>query len=147
MSKSILFFQGQRSDTLPRDQRLDWRSDSGLSDGRQTYGVDLTGGYYDAGDNVKFGFPMAFTTTMLSWSIIEFASLRASQFPRRRPMGLRLPSQVRLPASQSHLRSVHEHQQRNGGAEVCDKNSIPKFVSAYNDVVSELRMGLIDHMY
>ncbi|CAN0890425.1 Endoglucanase 24 [Linum grandiflorum] len=72
LSKSILFFQGQRSGSLPRDQRLTWRADSGLSDGRQTYGTDLTGGYYDAGDNVKFGFPMAFTTTMLSWSIIEF---------------------------------------------------------------------------
>ncbi|CAN1816491.1 Endoglucanase 1 [Linum perenne] len=72
---------------------------------RRTRGVDLTGDYYDASDNVKFGFPMAFTTTMLSWSIIEFASLRASQFPSRRPLGLRLPSQVRLPASQSHLRS------------------------------------------
>ncbi|WRX13827.1 Glycoside hydrolase family 9 - like 6 [Theobroma cacao] len=34
--------------------------------------VDLTGGYYDAGDNVKFGFPMAFTTTLLAWSIIDF---------------------------------------------------------------------------
>lgn len=34
--------------------------------------MDLTGGYYDAGDNVKFGFPMAFTTTLLSWSIIDF---------------------------------------------------------------------------
>lgn len=34
--------------------------------------VDLTGGYYDAGDNIKFGFPMAFTTTMLAWSIIDF---------------------------------------------------------------------------
>lgn len=30
------------------------------------------GGYYDAGDNVKFNFPMAFSTTMLSWSVIEF---------------------------------------------------------------------------
>ena len=30
------------------------------------------GGYYDAGDNVKFGFPFAFTITMLSWSTIEF---------------------------------------------------------------------------
>ncbi|KAM7465502.1 hypothetical protein LguiB_013064 [Lonicera macranthoides] len=28
--------------------------------------VDLTGGYYNAGDNVKFNFPMAYTTTMLS---------------------------------------------------------------------------------
>ena len=34
--------------------------------------VDLSGGYYDAGDNIKFGFPMAFTTTMLSWSVIDF---------------------------------------------------------------------------
>ncbi len=33
--------------------------------------VDLTGGYYDAGDNVKFGFPMAFTVTMLAWGVIE----------------------------------------------------------------------------
>lgn len=34
--------------------------------------VDLVGGYYDAGDNVKFGFPMAFTVTMLAWSVVEF---------------------------------------------------------------------------
>lgn len=30
------------------------------------------GGYYDAGDNLKLGFPLAFTITMLSWSTIEF---------------------------------------------------------------------------
>ena len=41
--------------------------------------VDLVGGYYDAGDNVKFGFPMAFTTTMLSWSVIEFGGLMKSE--------------------------------------------------------------------
>lgn len=35
--------------------------------------VDLTGGYYDAGDNVKFGLPMAFTLTMLAWSVVEFS--------------------------------------------------------------------------
>lgn len=34
--------------------------------------MDLVGGYYDAGDNVKFGLPMAFTVTMMSWSIIEY---------------------------------------------------------------------------
>lgn len=34
--------------------------------------VDLVGGYYDAGDNVKFGLPMAFTITMMSWSILEY---------------------------------------------------------------------------
>lgn len=36
--------------------------------------VDLVGGYYDAGDNVKFGLPMAFTITMMSWSIIEYGN-------------------------------------------------------------------------
>lgn len=34
--------------------------------------VDLVGGYYDAGDHVKFGLPMAFTVTMLSWGVIDF---------------------------------------------------------------------------
>ncbi|KAL8162342.1 hypothetical protein V2J09_013831 [Rumex salicifolius] len=71
LAKSILFFQGQRSGKLPKDQLLSWRSDSGLRDGSLA-GVDLTGGYYDAGDNVKFNFPMAYTTTMLSWGVIEF---------------------------------------------------------------------------
>jgi len=36
------------------------------------------GGYYDAGDNVKFGLPMAFTVTMMSWSIIEYGKQMAS---------------------------------------------------------------------
>uniref|UniRef100_A0A803M9F7 Endoglucanase n=1 Tax=Chenopodium quinoa TaxID=63459 RepID=A0A803M9F7_CHEQI len=74
LTKSILFFEGQRSGKLPANQRVSWRKDSGLSDGAQAH-VDLVGGYYDAGDNVKFGFPMAFTTTMLSWSVIEFGGL------------------------------------------------------------------------
>ncbi|WVZ85780.1 hypothetical protein U9M48_032657 [Paspalum notatum var. saurae] len=70
LGKAILFFQGQRSGQLPPDQAVTWRSNSGLSDGSAA-NVDLTGGYYDGGDNVKFGFPMAFTTTMLSWSVLE----------------------------------------------------------------------------
>ncbi|CAN6480414.1 unnamed protein product [Victoria cruziana] len=73
LAKSILFFEGQRSGKLPTSQRMTWRADSGLSDGAAD-DVDLAGGYYDAGDNVKFGFPMAFTTTMLAWSVIEFGS-------------------------------------------------------------------------
>uniref|UniRef100_A0A804PMV2 Endoglucanase n=1 Tax=Zea mays TaxID=4577 RepID=A0A804PMV2_MAIZE len=71
LHKCILFFEGQRSGRLPPDQRLRWRRDSGLHDGAAA-GVDLTGGYYDAGDNVKFGFPMAFTATLMSWGLIDF---------------------------------------------------------------------------
>ncbi|KAK8965187.1 Endoglucanase 23 [Platanthera guangdongensis] len=77
LTKSILFFEGQRSGRLPPDQRANWRGDSALSDGSSA-GVDLQGGYYDAGDNVKFGFPMAFTTTMLAWSVIEFGEFMPS---------------------------------------------------------------------
>jgi hypothetical protein len=36
--------------------------------------VDLVGGYYDAGDNVKFGWPMSFTVSLLSWAAIEYES-------------------------------------------------------------------------
>lgn len=71
LSKAILFYEGQRSGFLPQDQKMTWRGNSGLGDGAATP-QELTGGYYDAGDNVKFGFPMAFTTTMLAWSVIEF---------------------------------------------------------------------------
>ncbi|KAF4323903.1 hypothetical protein G195_001864 [Phytophthora kernoviae 00238/432] len=35
-------------------------------------GVDLTGGWYDAGDHVKFGLPMAYSATMLAWSVVEY---------------------------------------------------------------------------
>ncbi|GAY41386.1 hypothetical protein CUMW_059050 [Citrus unshiu] len=73
LSKCVLFFEGQRSGKLPSTQRMTWRKDSALRDGADV-GVDLVGGYYDAGDNIKFSFPMAFTTTMLAWSILEFGS-------------------------------------------------------------------------
>ncbi|XP_047060308.1 endoglucanase 2-like [Lolium rigidum] len=71
LSKSILFLEAQRSGVLPGNQRISWRANSGLLDGKAN-GVDLTGGYYDAGDNVKFGLPMAFTVTMMSWSVLEY---------------------------------------------------------------------------
>ncbi|KAH7863360.1 hypothetical protein Vadar_016523 [Vaccinium darrowii] len=83
LEKSILFYEGQRSGKLPTDQRLKWRGDSGLSDGSSD-NVDLVGGYYDAGDNVKFGLPMAFTTTMLSWSVIEFGNSMQNQIQKAR---------------------------------------------------------------
>ncbi|CAH9097990.1 unnamed protein product, partial [Cuscuta europaea] len=71
LSKSILFFEGQRSGKLPATQRVSWRKDSALQDGSD-WKVDLAGGYYDAGDNVKYTFPMAFTTTLLAWSVVEY---------------------------------------------------------------------------
>ncbi|XP_031268044.1 endoglucanase 4-like [Pistacia vera] len=77
LTKSILFFEGQRSGKIPSNQRMTWRKDSALKDGIEI-GVDLTGGYYDAGDNVKFNFPMSFSITMLAWSVIEFGDSMGS---------------------------------------------------------------------
>ncbi|ERN12111.1 hypothetical protein AMTRI_Chr01g131900 [Amborella trichopoda] len=77
LSKSIMFFEAQRSGYLPGNQRVKWRADSGLHDGKAS-GVDLVGGYYDAGDNVKFGLPMAFTITMMSWSVLEYGKQMGS---------------------------------------------------------------------
>lgn len=71
LQKSILFYEAQRSGRLPADNRLNWRADSGLQDGSDR-GVDLTGGWYDAGDHVKFGFPMASSATLLAWGAFEY---------------------------------------------------------------------------
>ncbi|EYU26799.1 hypothetical protein MIMGU_mgv1a020424mg [Erythranthe guttata] len=73
LSKSLLFFEAQRSGLLPSDQRVQWRGNSGIRDGKSV-NVNLVGGYYDAGDNVKFGLPMAYSVTMLAWSVVEFGN-------------------------------------------------------------------------
>ncbi|KAF9616397.1 hypothetical protein IFM89_029651, partial [Coptis chinensis] len=64
---ALRFFNAQKSGRLPKDNNVSWRGDSGLRDG-------LVGGYYDAGDNSKLHFPLAFSMTMLSWSVIEYST-------------------------------------------------------------------------
>jgi endoglucanase len=71
LQKSEFFYEAQRSGPLPANKRITWRGDSGLRDGADV-GRDLTGGWYDAGDHVKFGFPMAGSTTMLAWGLVEY---------------------------------------------------------------------------
>jgi len=68
---SLLFYEAQRTGRLPTDQRVRWRGDSALNDGRDV-GHDLTGGYFDAGDHMKFGFPMASAATVLAWGLVDY---------------------------------------------------------------------------
>jgi hypothetical protein len=68
---SILFYEAQRSGKLPANNRIFWRHDSMVDAGKDN-NVDLTGGYYDAGDNVKFNFPQASALTLLAWSAVEW---------------------------------------------------------------------------
>jgi len=70
LQKSIIFYEFQRSGKLPADKRDNWRGDSGMNDGKDQ-NVDLTGGWYDAGDHVKFNLPMSYTISMLAWSLYE----------------------------------------------------------------------------
>lgn len=46
LTKSILFFEGQRSGKLPNNQRLTWRKDSGLRDGFDQ-GVSIIYQYFE----------------------------------------------------------------------------------------------------
>ncbi len=73
LQDSMLFYEIQRSGKLPADNRVSWRGDSDLTDGADV-GLDLTGGYHDAGDEVKFGLPAAYSMTTLAWGGISNAA-------------------------------------------------------------------------
>ena len=72
LQKSMFFYECQESGELWPDNRVTWRANSAMNDGSDA-GTDLTGGWYDAGDHVKFNFPMAFSATALAWGGIDFA--------------------------------------------------------------------------
>jgi endoglucanase len=73
LQKSLFFYEAQQSGVLPDWNRVNWRGDSGLNDGADV-GRNLTGGWYDAGDHVKFGFPMAASVTLLAMGAVEYRS-------------------------------------------------------------------------
>lgn len=72
LQKSFFLYEANRSGELGDENRIEWRGDSATDDGSDV-GLDLTGGYYDAGDHVKFGLPMAATSTMLAWGGVEYS--------------------------------------------------------------------------
>jgi aryl-phospho-beta-D-glucosidase BglC (GH1 family) len=71
LQRSLLFYDAQRSGDLPANFRVSWRGDSAVNDGADV-GIDLSGGFYDAGDHVKFGLPMTATMTMLGWGLVQY---------------------------------------------------------------------------
>ena len=69
LQKSIYFYECQQSGTLP-----DWNRAKGLWRGDSQLGCAVQGGWVDAGDNVKFGLPMANSAAMLAWAYYEWPS-------------------------------------------------------------------------
>lgn len=66
---TLKFYEAQRaSGPFPT---VTWRRAGGLNDGDDV-GRDLTGGWFDAGDHVKFNLPMSYSATMLNWGMIAF---------------------------------------------------------------------------
>ncbi|MEB3334363.1 MAG: glycoside hydrolase family 9 protein [Cyanobacteriota bacterium] len=86
LSQSFLFYEAQRSGDLPSDSRVAWRRDSALGDANarldannngqleagESITRDLSGGYYDAGDRMKYAYPMASAMTLLGWGMQQF---------------------------------------------------------------------------
>jgi hypothetical protein len=73
LQKSIMFYKANRLGDLPDNYILPWRADAAMTDGADV-GLDLTGGWADAGDGVKFGHPMAYAAAQLAWSVYEYRS-------------------------------------------------------------------------
>ncbi|EPR10025.1 glycoside hydrolase family 9 protein [Ruminiclostridium papyrosolvens] len=71
MQKSILFYKANRLGDLPDNYVLPYRGDAAMTDGKDV-GLDLTGGWADAGDGIKFTHPMSYAAGQLGWAVYEY---------------------------------------------------------------------------
>ncbi|KAI0068914.1 glycoside hydrolase family 9 protein [Artomyces pyxidatus] len=71
LGNSLYFYEAQRSGRLPSTKRVSWRNDSAVNDGSDV-SLDLSGGYYDAGDYIKCTFPLSFTIMSACWGANDF---------------------------------------------------------------------------
>ncbi len=65
LQKSLYFYECQQAGPLPDWNRVEWRADSTMDD-------FITGGWYDAGDHVKFNLPMAYSASMIAWGLYQY---------------------------------------------------------------------------
>ncbi|KAK4722155.1 hypothetical protein R3W88_012388 [Solanum pinnatisectum] len=73
LNKALLFFDAQKSGRFMENSSIRFRGDSGMNDGKSNEkNLDLVGGFYDAGNNIKFSFTIAYTVSLLSWTVIEY---------------------------------------------------------------------------
>ncbi|HYH04947.1 MAG TPA: glycoside hydrolase family 9 protein [Bacillota bacterium] len=70
-AKSILYYEASWCGPDAGKNRLPWRDACHIEDGKDV-GLDLTGGFHDAGDHVKFGLPQVYAASTLGWAYYEF---------------------------------------------------------------------------
>jgi hypothetical protein len=69
---SIIFYDANKcGKDAGENNAFSWRGACHTSDGSDV-GVDLSGGYHDAGDHVKFGITEGYAASVLAWSLYEF---------------------------------------------------------------------------
>lgn len=56
---------------VAKDNVFSWRSACHTNDGKFV-GADLTGGFHDCGDHIKFGITNGYASSILGWSLYEF---------------------------------------------------------------------------
>lgn len=72
LAKSILFYEAQRAGPLnTQENRIPYRGSSTLNDGCKV-AANLEGGWFDAGDHVKFALPGAWSATILAYGLIDY---------------------------------------------------------------------------
>ncbi|KAH7914309.1 glycoside hydrolase family 9 protein [Hygrophoropsis aurantiaca] len=71
LGELLYFYDEQRSGTLPASNRVSWRNNSAVNDGSDVH-LDLSGGFYDAGDYIKCTFPLSFTVMSICWGATDF---------------------------------------------------------------------------
>lgn len=70
-AKSILFYEANWCGEDAGNNRLKWRGPCHVDDGSDV-GMDLSGGFHDCGDHVKFGLPQTYSASTLGWAYYEF---------------------------------------------------------------------------
>lgn len=80
LQESLYFYDANMCGKLEGKCALSWRGnchtkqDSGVTytNNGKTYTVDVSGGFHDAGDHVKFGLPQGYAASMLGMSYYQF---------------------------------------------------------------------------
>lgn len=70
-AKSILFYEANWCGPDAGNNRIKWRGPCHIEDGKDVK-LDLTGGFHDCGDHVKFGLPQCASASTLAWAYYEF---------------------------------------------------------------------------
>src|SRR6185436_11837955 len=74
LEKAVQWFDANKcGPDVAVDNVFGWRGPCHLQDGNAASpALNLTGGFHDAGDHVKFGLPQGFSASVLGWSLFEY---------------------------------------------------------------------------